>query len=206
MAKPKNKRYKLLFFKHAMDRIWKTMLILTVVLALFWFFGPVLGVVAPGSPQDIWLMIAAGVSAGVLVYAFLVRNLAFVQVKEDHVRIFMPWMPLKISYRRMRSVRPTDIRVVYEGRKLSWADKQFLRPYYGLTAIAMAVKDWPLPMIVMRMFMPKYYFLQKERGFLLLIEGWMDFSTEFDSSLSAYKTQFRPEKRKESMRGLYGGS
>ena len=35
MAKPKNKRYKLLFFKHAMDRIWKTMLILTVVFGKF---------------------------------------------------------------------------------------------------------------------------------------------------------------------------
>jgi hypothetical protein len=177
--------------------------VLTLTLGAFWFFGPWLGMYPPGSQTDILLMVGTLLSLGLMLWALLTRNFAAVMVYPDHVRLVTPLMRLKISYKRMRSVKPSDIRLVYQDVRLSWADKRFLKPYYGQTVITLAVRDFPIPEWVMKLFLPKYYFLPKERGYLLLIEDWMGFSTEFDSALSAYKEKFRPEKRKESMRGLY---
>ena len=72
--------------------------------------------------------------------------------------------------------------------------------------------DRPLPDVIMLqeivestmgIFFPKHFFLPEERGFLLLIGNWVDFSTEFDSAFGNYRQHKQSNKKQESMRGLY---
>lgn len=199
------KKHPLLFYKHSMDRVWRSMLLLTLVLGPAWFFAPNLLGVEQGSVADRALMWSAILAAAGMLFAFIARKMAYIQVKSDHVLIATPFLRMKVSFRRMRSLRPMELGQLYDPRRLAWADKRFLKPYFGRTILSLGVREYPHSPGVMKLFLPKYMLNPKEKGFVLLVSDWMRLSTEFDSMIDSFRGRMRDNpRRQESARGLYG--
>ncbi|TAK11114.1 MAG: hypothetical protein EPO32_13385 [Anaerolineae bacterium] len=188
-----------------MDRVWRSMLLLSIVLVPAWYFAPSLLGVQQGSLGDRAMMWAAALSVLGMIFTFFARRMAYVQVKSDHVLIATPLLRMKISFRRMKSLRPMELGQMYDPRRLSWADRRFLLPYFGRTILTIGVREYPHSMGVMKLFLPKYMFNPKEKGFVLLVSDWMRLSTEFDSMIDSFRGRMRENpRRQESARGLYG--
>lgn len=210
----KGKRYKLLYYKHKMDRNWKMMLMLTIALALLWVFGPVvpedfnsggiayLGLFEPGSIIDKALMFGAVLSLILMFVTLSLRNRAYVQVLHDNVHIVTPFFRIKAFFKDMGQVKPIDLKLIYVKKEMKGSHK-FLLPYFGKSLISMSVKAYSKSMSMINLFLPKHIFLPKERGFLLVINQWMEFSTEYDSAYAIYREANRGDTNKESIRGLY---
>ncbi|MBI3159719.1 MAG: hypothetical protein HYZ26_09000 [Chloroflexi bacterium] len=204
-ARKVGKKHTILFYKHSMDRVWRSMLVLSLLLVPVWFFAPGLLGIPKGSLADNALMGAMIVALIGALFTFFVRNMAYVQVKTDHVLIATPFLKLKISFRRMRSIRSMELSQMYDYRRLSWADRRFLRPYFGKTILTIVVKNYPLSMGTMKLFLPKFMFNPMDKGFVLLVKDWMTLSTEFDTLIGSFRESLRDNpRRQESMRGLYG--
>lgn len=205
-SKTSGKKHRLLFYRHTMDRLWKLALLLDVVLWLGWWYAKS-GEVPPFQPpDDIWLLGAAIFVLFFVLFTFLVRNMGFVQTRKDHLLLATPFFRLKVSYRRIVSVRPVEFRHLYEIRKLSWANQRFLRPYFGRTLVAVSLKGYPMSLAIMKVFLPAQFFNPRETGFLFLVPDWMSLSTEVDSFIGAWR-QGRAQKSRPqgpNMRGLYG--
>lgn len=203
-AKKAGKKHILLFYKHSMDRVWRALLLLAVFLIPLWFWAPQLLGIEVGSLADSGLILAMTVSVLGTVFALLVRKLAYIQVKSDHVLLATPFMRLKVPFRILKSLRPIELGSLYDPRRLSWADRRFLLPYYGQTVMSLLVKDYPRPLGVLKLFLPRFMFNPKERGFVLLVKDWMGLTTEVDSMLGVYRDRQRARREPENRRGLYG--
>jgi hypothetical protein len=204
-ARKAGKKHTILFYKHSMDRVWRSLLLLSLFLVPVWYFAPGLLGIQQGTLADSALLGAMIVSLVGAVFTFFVRNMAYIQVKSDHVLIATPFLKLKVSFRRMRSIRTMELSQMYDIRRLGWADKRFLRPYFGKTVLTIVVKDYPLGMGTMKLFLPKFMFNPMDKGFVLLVKDWMTLSTEFDTLIGSFREGLRDKpRRQESMRGLYG--
>ncbi len=203
-TKKAGKKHILLFYKHSMDRVWRSMLLLALVLIPVWYFAPDLLGIQIGSLADSGLILAMVVSVIGTVFAFMVRRMAYLQVKPDHVLLATPFLRLKVPFNTIKGIRPIELGKMYHPRQLKWADRRFLLPYFGQTVMTLALKKYPRPINVLKMFLPKFMFNPKETGFVLLVKDWMTLSTEFDSKMGAYRDQHRAQREPEGRRGLYG--
>jgi hypothetical protein len=113
-------------------------------------------------------------------------------------------MRLKISYRRIISARPNDFVKIFSPRRMSWADKRFLRPYFSKTVLAIILDGFPLPKPILRLFFPKHFFNPHEKyGLVIVVPDWMPLSTEFESFLGAWKDKQSERPRGPNLRGMY---
>ncbi len=203
-TKKTGKKHILLFYKHSMDRVWRSLLLLALFLIPLWYFAPDLLGIQIGSLADSGLILAMVVSVLGTLFALMVRKMGYVQVKAEHVLLATPFLRLKIPLGSIKGIRPIELGKLYHPRQMKWADRRFLLPYFGKTVMTLAVKDYPRPMGVMKLFLPKFMFNPKEKGFLLFVKDWMALSTEIDSRLGAYRDQHRAQREPEGTRGLYG--
>ena len=189
MAKKRAKsgrRHKLLFFRHSMDRIWRAILIFDLVLwAAFWF---AIYIPAFMPPRDRTLFLAAEILLILGIIFYLIRNTAYIQAREDHMRLAVPLYRLNIPYGFVQSLRTNEFSQIYTLSELNWSNKRFFRPYFGATMVTLILRQFPKAPGTLQIFLPKYLFLPKDVGFLFLINDWMGFSTEFDSRMNIYRT------------------
>jgi hypothetical protein len=107
--------------------------------------------------------------------------MAYTQAHQDHLSIVTPFLNLKISYRRIRSIHPSLLQQVFPKENAKWAENSFLQPFYGKTAMVVEIRNYPMSPRLLRLFFPRYMFSPRSPGFLLLVPDWMKFSTEIDS-------------------------
>jgi hypothetical protein len=208
--KKHGRKHLLLFYKHSMDRIWRSLLLLDIIMWISWWFAPFIPAFQP--PKD-WPLEFGGIAIlALLLIVFYMRNNSFVQARDDYLLIKVPLYRLKIHYSFCETVRTAEMRTALQGAKLSGGDKRFLQPYRGDTTVLMLIlRVYPKSMGTLRIFFPRYMFLTDQQGFLLLIKHWIDFSTEFDSRVGIARgenyvpvPQEPPKKEmKEDSPGLY---
>ena len=180
------KKFRLLFYKHAMNRIWRSLLLFDLVLWVVWYFAPY---VPAFFVVDQIIMQAALAVTLLLLISLMMRNAAYVQAREAYVMIKVPFYRLRIKYEETEALRPAELRVALQDAKLSGGDRRFLKAYPGnLTVMALILRQ-KIRRFGMRLFLPRYMFLGSEKpGFLLVVRDWMDFSAEFESRVGVARS------------------
>jgi len=182
----KGTRHPLLMYRRMMDRVWKYTLVLGLVLAAATRWQLLRERDIFGWSSNIWIFSAAALSLIVCGFAFVTRYMAYVQVREDALRLYTPFLRLKISYRRIRSVHPALMQQLFPPEKSNWSQRSFLEPFYGLTALVVELRGYPMDPALLRLFLPGQMFSPRSQGFVIMVKDWMKFSTEFDSLHGAW--------------------
>ncbi len=179
-------RHPLLFYRRTMDRVWKSTLALGSVTAIIAGFNLIKPVQILGMSSDIWLVVIVVVAFALSAFAFLARFVAYVQAQNECLRIVTPFLSFRISYKRMRSVRPALTQQLFPPEKASWAQRSYLEPFYGKTALVVELRGFPLPPALLKLFLPDTMFAQTTTGLVLMVPDWMQLSTEIDTFRGAW--------------------
>jgi hypothetical protein len=139
-----------------------------------------------GLKSDTWLLMAAFLAFGLCLFAFLSRLFAYVQVREGYLLVATMFLRLKISYRRLLSLHPVLLQQLFPPEALSWAQRNYLEPFYGKTALVVQLRAYPMAPAFLRFFLPAQMFSPRSTGIVLLVSDWMKLSTEFDSIHGAW--------------------
>jgi hypothetical protein len=186
------RRHSLLLYRRSFDQLWKISLPVGVALLLTQqFFGrtwPGIGYV-PTLPSlyDGLLLLGWLILLGAGLFGLLARNLAYVQARGDHLRINTPFTQIKVSYRRIRSLHPSNVSQVFPRPRLSRSMRSFLEPFMNETALIIDLTGLPLSKGAMRLFLGSAMLLPATPGLVLLVPDWMSLSTELDSNIAAWR-------------------
>lgn len=191
-SKP-GKKHRIIFVTHSMNRVWRNLLFAAAVVWIVWWSAPYTGSIF-SPPNDFYLEYAGYVLLGLMLLIFLLRNQAWIQAREKHVVIRVPFFRLRIPYANIENVRMSSFRELHRGVALNWSARRFLKPYFRTTVAALLLKKYPIPPVLLRIFMPNYVFLPKGTGFMVLIKDYIGFNTEVDSRLSAARGTFVPDE------------
>lgn len=196
------KKHKLLFIPHSINRIWRNLLLLDIVLFVLWWFAPY-GDIFFGPDWDNYAYLYPGIVVLILMLFFLmIRNWGYIQARPNHVLIRIPFFRVKVPYNIINHVRMTEFRTLFTYRNLNWADKRFLRPYFKNTVATLHLKRYPKGSGILRTF-ASYLFLPNEPGFLFLIRDYVGFNTEVDSRMGAQKFPSPPQDEGSGVLNLF---
>lgn len=180
-ARKSGARHPLLLYRRTMDRVWRITFLLGLILVATGWWALIRETEIFGISSDIWLFATAVVAFALSAFAFLARYMAYVQVHRDYFSVVTPFLRFRISFRRMRSVHPVLVQQVFPKEESSWAERNFLDPFYGKTALVMELNGYPMSPFLLRLFLPAQMFSTQSTGFVLLVPDWMKLSTELDS-------------------------
>lgn len=191
-------RFRLLIYEQMWESwAWPCILLIPASAALWWF-APQLLVPAALRPLTLVPAAAAGL---ILVYANLARRRAWVECREDHVRIQAPIHPLAISYSRIRSVRAAPLAQLFGISKRSSAPG-WLRPYLGRTSVVVDLTSYPLSRRWLRLWFSPYLLSPEGPGIVLVVKDWMTLSRQLDDYRSRWEMRHAAELR-QSRGGIY---
>ena len=179
-------RHPLLFYRRTMDRVWITTLLLGIVLAGAVGFNLLNPTHLLGLSSDTWMLVAAVVAFVLSGFAFFSRWRAYVQAQPDSLNIVTPFLRFRLSYKRMRGVRPTLTQQLFPPEKSSWSQRSYLEPFYGQTALVVELRGFPLKPALLKLFLPDAMFARTTTGLVLVVADWMQLSTEIDSFRGAW--------------------
>ena len=202
MAKKKSgKRQPLLFYHRTMGRLWRITFVLGLVLAVTWGWRLVntTGVYYIIG-TDSWLLLGAILAFGLSFFAFFSRFLAFVQAHARHLHISTPFLRLNVSYQRILSVRPLLVQQIFPKDELKWAQRNYLEPFFGKTALIVEITEYPMNPALLKIFLPPQMFSKQVTGFVLLVPDWMQFTTELDSYRGSFQQEEKSRERANSLR------
>ena len=187
MAPRSGKRYPLLLYRRSMERLWSPTFLLGTVLALLWGWEKFSGINLLETQADALIFAGAIVALAFSLFAFLARSVAYVQVRANYFRVVTPFLNLKVSFRRIRSVYPTSFQQLFPVKEAGWADRRFLEPFYPMTAVVVELSAYPLSRGLLRFFLPRQMLLANSAGLVILVPDWIEFSTELDSQIGAWQ-------------------
>ena len=109
MAKPSRrskpgKKHKNLLVTHSMNRIWRRLLITSILIWGAWWAAPYAGsFLRP--PFDLYLAYAGSGIVGIMMLAFLIRNRGFIQARGKYVHLRGVLFRVRIPYEQIDNVR-----------------------------------------------------------------------------------------------------
>ncbi|HEY5158877.1 MAG TPA: hypothetical protein VII93_13030 [Anaerolineales bacterium] len=194
MATPsKGQHYRLVLYTYVINYWWGTILgigiVLFVLVAIIkWLPGFLPGYTPPQLAS--WVPSLTGVlgAFAVLIAIFLlaIRNAAYVQPYDTHLRLVTPFMRMNISYRRFKQASSAEMGRLFPPENFHGWKRDFLRPLSKLTAIVLELNGWPLPRWVLNLYLSPFFFPDKTVRIALLVPDWMRFSNEMESFRSAW--------------------
>ena len=173
-------RHPLLLYRRTLDRIWKMALLIGLLLGAVWVLTMVRPATLPAGSSGFLLLVAAVVALVLSVLVYLARFTAYSQVYTDHFRIVTPLLRLNVSYQRLRTTHPVLLQQLFPMDKAKWAERKFLEPLYGKTAVVVELKGYPMKPALLKLFLPAQMFSPQTTGLVMLVPDWMKFSTELD--------------------------
>lgn len=183
------RRYPLLLYQRLFENLRGRALLLAVLSYVLWLVAVEVPFLAPRG----WLLWAIIVIAGFLfLFSYLGPQLSFVQCRPNYLLVSTPFYRLALSYRRIRSVRPTDFTESYNIEQQKWSQQRFLRSLFKysdagqLTVIEVELKKLPLSKRWLQLWMSRYMFAVKMEGLFLLVRDWMRFSRELEEHRGRY--------------------
>jgi hypothetical protein len=181
-------KHRNIFIRHSLNRVWRNLIVIDIIVwGVWWSAAYTEGPFRP--PNDIYLLIAGCVLLVLVVLAILLRSSAFVQAKTKHVLLSVPFFWVRIPYTHIESVRMVKYQDIFEKKRLSWANKRFMRPYRHQTMATINLNKYPMPEFLIKVFLPNYMFLPEGKGFLIFTKYYLEFNTEVDSRLSEIRSQ-----------------
>ena len=192
MKKKSGRRFPLLAYKRAMDRLWHITLPFSLIMVgaimISGNLWPIIGYIPPiPSPYDGILMVGGVVTLAFTIFALIARQMAYVQARQDHFRLVTPFLSLKVSYRRIRSIRPTQFAKIFPPEELGRFQRKNYAHFYGMTALVIELTGYPTSPSTIRVIMGSAFLLPKSTGLVLLVPDWMALSMEIDSFLGVWR-------------------
>ncbi len=140
---------------------------------------------APAYPElqehELTFAIIAIISALIFIYSLLARRAAYVQCRANHFLVRTPFLPLAISYKRIKQVRPVEFHSQLSLPKMSRPQRRLLNPYLGRTTVLLEMRKLPSHKRQLRLWLPWYMFAKQVPGLVLLTDDWMTLSQQINS-------------------------
>jgi hypothetical protein len=180
MAKA-GRRYPLVIYTRMLDRWWPATLTLSLAL-----FATAWGASRTLQGQAAPLAITATTGLGglafvVTLFLFIIRKTAYVQPFGTYLRLATPFLRINISYRRFRSSTTSEMRMLFPPKSISSWRREIITPLSGMTAIVINLNGYPVPPVLLRLFLSPFFFKDKTPHLVILVKDWLRFSTELES-------------------------
>ncbi|MEW6717688.1 MAG: hypothetical protein AB1345_09320 [Chloroflexota bacterium] len=183
----RSQRHILLINQRLMDRLRLASVPLGLLLGVVWWQATVGKIALLRPPWDAIPFVSASVLILIGLFAWIGRNLSYVQARTGHLYVASPLFHLKISYQRLQHVHPIEFQRVNPPAKASWGEKKFLSPFYALTAVEVELKSFPLDPKLLRLFFPKQMFSPSGKALILVVKDGMQLITEIDGYWQHWK-------------------
>jgi hypothetical protein len=180
-------RFRLLFYDRVMVRVRIPSLILAVLSLALWFGLDQQWLGWPSANHS-YLMLSSGVFfTGFWIFTWLSPILAYVQIMEDHLRMQTPFYRIRIPYKQIHNTRPVEIQKLFPLSRISSSQHEFLRPFYGRTALAVDLQGLPPPNFILRLFFHRFTFSPDSPGIVLLVDNWLGLSNQLSAKVDAWR-------------------
>lgn len=150
----------------------------------------------PQPPAERWLLAGGLVSLVLALFTAFGSRLAYVQPRQDHLRLSTPIARLAISYRRIESTRPVDVSRAFPRSMLRGSERRLLAPFFGMTALGVDLYALPVRPWLMRLFFHRLLLSPDRTGVILIVPDWIELSRQLSGRLDAWRTsqQSRPRQ------------
>lgn len=187
MASQRSVRFPLLLYKHVIGRLRSKVFYLGVLLLGLWLLGVAGFASWPTPPLDRWLLMVGLLAMIFWLLSGLAVNLAYVQPRNDHLRLQTPLYRLKISYRRIESTRPLDLARMFPPKEVSGGTRNALKPFYSQTALGVDLRAWPINPRLLQIFFHPAMLAPDRPGFVLIVKDWMKLSNQITAAMEAQR-------------------
>lgn len=184
-------RFPLLLYHFAVSRYRRPAMLLALLLLGLWYPVSLDLLPWPKPPSDAWLLAGGAVSVAFWLFALIGPRLAYVQPREDHLRLQTPIYRLKVSYRRILNTRAAELAKIFPPSSVSSGKRRLLLPFYGRTAVGVDLEGYPLHPMLMRLFLHALFFAPDRTGLILIVADWMRLSNQLSDRLQAWQESRR---------------
>jgi hypothetical protein len=193
MAARKARRYQLILYERMMKRWLSATFWLGVFLAGFgtaaWFWLPSM------NRDQIYLLWGVGTfSLLVTLILFFLRKSSYVELLKDRLLIATPFFRVRVPYKSIKRTYTSEMNVLFPKKKLRGQRREILAPLLNNSAIVVVLTKYPMSAGILHTFLSPFFFVDKTPHFVLLVNNWMDFSTELES-LRSGSIQYQPPQQ-----------
>ncbi len=190
----KGKKYPLLLYRHVVQLYRRQALLLALGLLGLWVLNltPLVRWMPAGGER--WLLAGGLVAAAYWLFISIGPLTAYAQPRAGHLRLQTPIYRLKISYVRIRTVRPIDVNRTIYPSGASASQRKELAPFLDQTALGIDLSDWPLPRWVLRLFLSRWMLANDQLGLVLYVDDWMGLSNQLTRAMQAWGEDRRPQQ------------
>lgn len=188
------RRYPLVVYTHMINRWWPAIFALGLaLLVVAW------ALYNREVEQWRWLGMASvgGLNVFIGLLLLIIRKGAYVQPFSDHLRLATPFLRLNISYKRIRRTSSANMGALFPSNSVSKWQAEIIQPIAKMTVIVLDLNAFPMSQSSLRLFLSPLFFKDKTPHFVILVEDWMRFSSEFESMRTGGTTS-APQKKKDN--------
>jgi hypothetical protein len=188
MAKSrKTDRYRLFLYERLIGRQRLPSLFIGIIFLGLWYGISFRSLEWP-SPETADLLLTGGLlSLAFWIFTLLGPRQAYVQPRDDHLRVQTPVFRLKIRYKQIINTRPVKMGRIFSPTSLPMGQRRFLSPLFGLTALTIDLNEQPRFLAFHRLFFHQFMFSPDTPGLVLLVEDWIELSQTLSSRIDAWR-------------------
>ena len=178
---PGRRKYPLIVYRHMLNRWWPAMFALGLgmfALAYSEYINPMAQFISWR-----WQLFAGIGVLAILVGLFfiIIKQFAYVQVFPTYLKLVTPFLRLKVSYKRITRTTATEMRLLFPPKSMSWWIREIFAPLSSRTAVVIDLNSYPISPRILHLFLSRFFFKDKTPHFVILVNDWMQFSTELES-------------------------
>ena len=128
----------------------------------------------------------------------LMRKSAYIQPFQDYFKLVTPFLRLNISYKRVRRASSANFGALFPKNSVTKWQAEIIEPLAKMTAIVIELNGFPMKQSSLKLFLSPLFFKDKTPHFVILINDWMQFSSELDSWKTGLKAPAAPQKKRDS--------
>lgn len=171
----RGKRYTLLFQRRLNEQIFWPSILIVVICAVFFIWKP-----DEMEPYRSYVTITLIGTGLILVLTFFFRLRAYVQCRQNELRVQCPFYRLDIPYREIKTIRPSELYHVFPPDEQRWTQRRFLETLWGKTMVVVEMDRLPRSRFWLRVWMGKYLLCPDVVGLVIAVQDWMAFRAELD--------------------------
>jgi hypothetical protein len=195
---PRRRKYRLIVYQHMLNRWWPAMIAIGLgMFGLAYTYSQYVDPIARFIGWRWQLAAAVGVLALLVGLFFIViKRFAYVQVFPTYLKLITPFLHLKISHKRIVRTTATEMRLIFPRKSMSGWVQDIFAPLANKTAIVIDLNGYPISPRILHLFLSRFFFKDKTPHLVILVDDWMQFSTELESMRTNTNPDSTPRSRR----------